>query len=255
MQIQSGWETFLAHGDADARASERIAAHAPSSQLLVRVGRGFRLLTLLSAGDHVIAQRSMYGGTLGMLRILAKRFGVNVTFVGQTTVSSFEAAATERTKLVMLKSPSNPLLALTVVQRADGAGTGYCGSSGWADSPCGRARGSKSINDLVWRSRRPLSPSKWNRMLLSLHRRGPAVPGRQAAARSANPCRGVAVLNVNDQFHASGSPDRKHVPIDGCDHAGGRSRDRARPYRDVDARHAPVGTEFRSSSRDNHCPP
>lgn len=72
-------------------------------------------LALLSAGDHVVAQRSMYGGTLGLLQGLGPRMGINATLVDQTDMSAFERAITPRTKLVMIETPSNPLLQLTDV--------------------------------------------------------------------------------------------------------------------------------------------
>lgn len=70
-------------------------------------------LALLSHGDHVVAQRSMYGGTLGLLQNVAPRFGVEVTLVDQVDIAAFERAVTPRTRLVMVETPSNPLLQLT----------------------------------------------------------------------------------------------------------------------------------------------
>jgi len=71
------------------------------------------LLALLSAGDHVIAQHSMYGGTLTMLRDIAPRLGIEVTFVDQADTAAFERALRPATRLIMLETPSNPLLRLT----------------------------------------------------------------------------------------------------------------------------------------------
>ncbi|TCO54101.1 trans-sulfuration enzyme family protein [Actinocrispum wychmicini] len=74
------------------------------------------LLALVGAGDHVVAQQSMYGGTLSLLQDLAPRLGIEVTLVDQTDVAAFERAIGPRTKLVMLETPSNPLLRLTDIQ-------------------------------------------------------------------------------------------------------------------------------------------
>lgn len=70
-------------------------------------------LTLVSAGDHVVGQRSMYAGVTSMMLNLLPRFGVECTEVDQTDVGAFEAAMRPNTRLVLLESPSNPRLEVT----------------------------------------------------------------------------------------------------------------------------------------------
>lgn len=70
-------------------------------------------LTLVSAGDHVVGQRSMYAGVTGLMLNLLPRFGVQCTEVDQTDVGAFEAALRPNTSLVLLESPSNPRLEVT----------------------------------------------------------------------------------------------------------------------------------------------
>ncbi|SBT43213.1 trans-sulfuration enzyme family protein [Micromonospora auratinigra] len=70
-------------------------------------------LALLSAGDHVVIQRSTYGGTTSLATGLLARFGVSCTQVDQTDVGAFERAWTPHTRLVLVETPSNPLLELT----------------------------------------------------------------------------------------------------------------------------------------------
>lgn len=70
-------------------------------------------LALLAAGDHVIVQRSTYGGTTSLATGLLTRFGVDCTQVDQTDVDAFARALTPRTRLVLVETPSNPLLELT----------------------------------------------------------------------------------------------------------------------------------------------
>ncbi len=71
------------------------------------------VLSLVEPGDHVIGQRSHYSSTLTLLNRILPRFGVAVTLVDQTDPSSFERAITPETKLIVLESPSNPLMQLT----------------------------------------------------------------------------------------------------------------------------------------------
>ncbi|MFJ5227332.1 trans-sulfuration enzyme family protein [Streptomyces sp. NPDC088400] len=71
------------------------------------------VLALVSAGDHVIGQRSTYGGTASVLLNLLPRLGVSTTLVDQTDPEAFEKALTSRTRLILVESPSNPLLQIT----------------------------------------------------------------------------------------------------------------------------------------------
>jgi methionine-gamma-lyase len=71
------------------------------------------VLALASAGDHVIGQKSTYGGTASVLLNLLPRFGIETTLVDQTDPEAFAAAITARTRLVLVESPSNPLLQIT----------------------------------------------------------------------------------------------------------------------------------------------
>ncbi|SSY80182.1 O-succinylhomoserine sulfhydrylase [Alysiella crassa] len=67
------------------------------------------LLTFLSAGDHLISSRSLFGTTAGFITGHLMRFGIQVTFVSQTDVSEWEKAIQPNTKMLFLETPSNPL--------------------------------------------------------------------------------------------------------------------------------------------------
>ena len=71
------------------------------------------VLALVSAGDHVIGQKSTYGGTASVLLNLLPRLGVSTTQVDQTDPEAFEKAMTPQTRLILVESPSNPLLQVT----------------------------------------------------------------------------------------------------------------------------------------------
>ncbi|MDO4998531.1 MAG: O-succinylhomoserine sulfhydrylase [Neisseria sp.] len=67
------------------------------------------LLTFLSAGDHLICSRSLFGTTMGFLTGHVQRFGIEITFVSQTDLSEWQAAIKPNTKVLFLETPSNPL--------------------------------------------------------------------------------------------------------------------------------------------------
>ncbi|MDP4506115.1 trans-sulfuration enzyme family protein [Nonomuraea turcica] len=67
------------------------------------------LLGLLQPGDHLIAQRSLYGGTAAMLNELVGRFGITVTYVPENDPAALRAAVRPETRLVYLETISNPM--------------------------------------------------------------------------------------------------------------------------------------------------
>ncbi|MFE6051275.1 trans-sulfuration enzyme family protein [Kitasatospora sp. NPDC056446] len=71
------------------------------------------LLALLRTGDHVVAQRSLYGGTFALLADLAERRGVTVTLVGGDDPAEVEAALRPETRVLYLETVSNPTTRVT----------------------------------------------------------------------------------------------------------------------------------------------
>jgi O-acetylhomoserine (thiol)-lyase len=68
------------------------------------------LLTLLRAGDHIVASNSLYGGTYNLLSVTLPRHGITTTFVDPSVPGSFEAAAQENTRAFFIESLGNPKL-------------------------------------------------------------------------------------------------------------------------------------------------
>lgn len=68
------------------------------------------LLTLLKAGDHVVASNSLYGGTYNMLNVTLPRHGVNTTFVDPTNPKDFFNAIEDNTRAIFIESLGNPKL-------------------------------------------------------------------------------------------------------------------------------------------------
>jgi cystathionine beta-lyase/cystathionine gamma-synthase len=71
------------------------------------------LLTLLEAGDHVIAQTRHYMSTAKIMDEILPKFGIEVTIVEQADIQEFEKAIRPNTKLIMLETPANPTLVVT----------------------------------------------------------------------------------------------------------------------------------------------
>ena len=70
-------------------------------------------LGLLKPGDHVVAQRTHYVGTVKLLHHWLPRLGIECTTVNQSDPQNFGAAIRGNTRLLYAESPVNPTLTLT----------------------------------------------------------------------------------------------------------------------------------------------
>lgn len=94
------------------------------------------VLLLLEAGDHVVYTEDVYGGTFRLFDRVLRRYGLTFTAVDPTDVDAVKGALTERTRLVWLESPTNPLLRVVdiaaVCERAHARGALVCVDSTFA---------------------------------------------------------------------------------------------------------------------------
>ncbi|MFF5243171.1 trans-sulfuration enzyme family protein [Streptosporangium sp. NPDC000095] len=67
------------------------------------------LLGLLKPGDHLIAQKALYGGTAGMINDLVGRFQIEVSYVPEDDPAALRAAVRPETRLVYLETIANPV--------------------------------------------------------------------------------------------------------------------------------------------------
>ncbi|HEY6782836.1 MAG TPA: cystathionine gamma-synthase [Candidatus Dormibacteraeota bacterium] len=68
------------------------------------------VMLLLDPGDHVVFTEDVYGGTFRLFDKVFQRYGLSFTAVDPTDPDAVAAAMTDRTRLVWLESPTNPLL-------------------------------------------------------------------------------------------------------------------------------------------------
>lgn len=71
------------------------------------------LLALCSAGDEIVAARTIYGGSYALMKNLLPRFGVTTRFVDVRDMNAVRAAITPKTRVLYCESISNPLLDVT----------------------------------------------------------------------------------------------------------------------------------------------
>lgn len=66
-------------------------------------------MSVLQAGDHVVASRGLFGSTQNLFDVVLSKFGIETSFVPATNLDAYRAAVRPRTKLFFVETPSNPL--------------------------------------------------------------------------------------------------------------------------------------------------
>ncbi len=100
--------------------SQKIAAleHAETAMIF---GSGMAavstaILAFLQAGDHIILQQMLYGGTYHLITEQFEKFGIEYSFVDGSQPEAFEKAIRPTTRVVYIETPSNPLLTITDIK-------------------------------------------------------------------------------------------------------------------------------------------
>ncbi len=110
-----GWE-YSRTGNPTRGALERAAAELEGGDDGIAFASGLAAIdaitNLLEPGDHVVAADNLYGGTYRLFTTITERHGIRVTFVPATDPEAFAAACTDRTRLVFVETPTNPLMQL-----------------------------------------------------------------------------------------------------------------------------------------------
>jgi cystathionine gamma-lyase len=117
-QKEPGSETgyvYSRSGNPTRTALERALASLEEAQYGLAFASGLAaitttLLSLLKAGDHVLAVEDMYGGTRRLFSRIMEKFGVKSSFVGGTNLEDFERGVRAETRIFWLETPTNPLL-------------------------------------------------------------------------------------------------------------------------------------------------
>src|SRR6202022_2774858 len=77
---------------------------------------GATIMQLLKPGDHTVAVDDLYGGTYRLFRRVLEPIGHTFSFVDGSDLQAVEKSLSERTRLVWLESPTNPLLKLVDIE-------------------------------------------------------------------------------------------------------------------------------------------
>ncbi|MCK9465225.1 MAG: O-succinylhomoserine sulfhydrylase [Thiopseudomonas sp.] len=91
-------------------AEQAVATASGMSAIMATV------MSFCSAGDQVLVSRSIFGATVSLFDKYFKRFGIQVDYITIDDLDAWRAACTDKTKLLFIESPSNPLAELADIR-------------------------------------------------------------------------------------------------------------------------------------------
>ncbi|NJB35461.1 trans-sulfuration enzyme family protein [Croceivirga sp. JEA036] len=74
------------------------------------------LMAFLNAGDHIVMQQTLYGGTYNFAVTQFEKYGISYSFTEGWSAEDFESELKENTKVIYIETPSNPLLTITDIE-------------------------------------------------------------------------------------------------------------------------------------------
>ena len=74
------------------------------------------VMKLLKSGDHVVVSDDVYGGVQRLFTEVLSAFGLTFTFVDTSDAEAVRGAVTEKTKMLWIETPTNPLLKITDIE-------------------------------------------------------------------------------------------------------------------------------------------
>jgi len=106
---------YTRYGNPTNTVAENIVAELEGTDDALTFASGMGAVTttimaLLKAGDHIVAQRDIYGGVTKFLSQWLPKMGIETTFVDTTDYGQHARAVRPNTRLMHLESPTNPTL-------------------------------------------------------------------------------------------------------------------------------------------------
>ena len=104
------------------RAFEEKLAAMEGGECCVATASGMSAITslclaLLQSGSHIVSSRSIFGTTTTLFEKYLPRFGIETSFVGQTSLDEWRDAIRPNTRLLFVETPSNPLAEIADIRR------------------------------------------------------------------------------------------------------------------------------------------
>jgi cystathionine beta-lyase/cystathionine gamma-synthase len=113
---------YTRYGNPTNSAAERAIAELEGADAALVFSSGMAAITtsilaLVKAGDHIVAQRDIYGGVTKFLSQWLPKLGVETTFVDTNDIEQHERAIRPNTKLIHIESPTNPTVRVVDLEK------------------------------------------------------------------------------------------------------------------------------------------
>ncbi|GAB6283250.1 MAG: cystathionine gamma-synthase [Ignavibacterium sp.] len=76
------------------------------------------ILSLVKAGDHIIATDNVYGGTYRLFELIMKDYGLEFSWIDTSNIENIKNAIKSNSKILFIETPTNPMLTLTDLENA-----------------------------------------------------------------------------------------------------------------------------------------
>jgi cystathionine beta-lyase/cystathionine gamma-synthase len=113
---------YTRYGNPTNTVAERAIAELEGVERALLFASGMNAITtsilaLLQSGDHIVAQRDIYGGATKFLGQWLPKLSIETTFVDTTEYDQHERAICPNTKLLYIESPTNPLVRIVDLRK------------------------------------------------------------------------------------------------------------------------------------------
>jgi cystathionine gamma-synthase len=113
---------YSRYGNATNTVPENAIAQLEGADAAVLFSSGMAAITtsilaLVKAGDHIVAQRDIYGGVIKFFSKWLPQLGIETTFVDTNDIEQHERAIRPNTKLIYVESPTNPTVRVVDLEK------------------------------------------------------------------------------------------------------------------------------------------
>ena len=74
------------------------------------------VIKMLNPGDEVVSTNDLYGGTYRLFKTIFEKYGIVFHFVGMQDAASVESFVNEKTKLIWVETPTNPMMNIVDIE-------------------------------------------------------------------------------------------------------------------------------------------
>jgi cystathionine gamma-synthase len=122
LRVTPSDQFYTRYGNPTNTVAEQTVAELEGVEAALTFASGMGAITttimaLLQAGDHIVAQRDIYGGATKFLSQWLPKMGIETTFVDTTDYRQHEQAIRPNTKMLHVESPTNPTLRVVDMKR------------------------------------------------------------------------------------------------------------------------------------------